>query len=187
MSIQNQTRRLNVKRIAMDAMFIAMHIVFASFFSFKTPIVEISLASLPVLLCAVLYGPLDGLVVGLCGAFVQQLLYGLTPTAPLWILPAMLQGLAVGLLARSLYYKGGRRAWVLVLVVACGELLLTATNTAALYLDAHIVGYSVKALYLILPTRLLNCVVRAIISSAIILPLLKPLEKLVGKIRGANV
>ena len=49
-----------------------------------------------------LYGPVGGLLVGLLGAFMGQLLtYGVTATTILWILPQAARGLLVGVYANT--------------------------------------------------------------------------------------
>ena len=62
---------------------------------------KITVDSLPILVAALLLGPLDGLAVGLIGSFLNQMLtYGLTVTTVLWILPAGIRGLVVGYYAK---------------------------------------------------------------------------------------
>jgi ECF transporter S component (folate family) len=85
------------KRLAADAMLAAMFVCL-SLVSISLPNMKITLDSLPVLVAAFLFGPLDGLAVGLTGSFLNQMLtYGFTATTLLWILPAGLRGLLVGL------------------------------------------------------------------------------------------
>ena len=88
------------RRLALDAMLSAMFVVL-SLISISLPNMKITLDALPVLVASLLFGPLDGLSVGLIGSFLNQLLtYGLSPTTLLWILPAGLRGLLVGLYAK---------------------------------------------------------------------------------------
>ena len=74
------------------------------------------------------------------------------------------------------------RLMVTVATVVIAELLLTALNTVALYIDGAILGYSVKALHLLLPARLLNGVARAVISSILVPLLYTPLHKVLTKL-----
>jgi hypothetical protein len=66
--------------------------------------------------------------------------------------------------------------------IVVSELLLTALNTAALYIDGAILGYAVKALHLLMPMRVINGLVRAVISCVLIPLLLPPLKKALAKI-----
>ena len=95
------------RRIATDAMLSAMFVCL-SFISINIGnAMKISVDSLPILVAALLLGPLDGLAVGLVGSFLNQLLtYGLSVTTVLWILPAGLRGLVVLILGGVMYSIG---------------------------------------------------------------------------------
>ncbi len=171
--------RLTV-RLTTDAMLMAMYFVLGTFCTIRLPVVEISLTSLPILACAFLFGPLDAAVIGLGGAFLEQMVtYGVSPTTLLWILPPALQGLLAGLIAWLFHNR--MKKWQTALTVLIAELFLTALNTAALYLDAHIMSYTVKALPLILPGRLLAAGARTAITMSLILFLLPPIAGLANR------
>lgn len=176
MSITKTKRAMHIRRLTTDAILISLFVVFSTLFSFKTPFFEVSLVSLPILLAAFYCGTADALIVAALGSFIEQALsaYGLSVTTPLWMLPVILQALTAALLFRFLYQKRGKRAWVLIAIIVAAELVLTATNTAALYLDGAIWQYSVKALHLLLPGRLLNGGVRCVLS-VVLLPLVLPI------------
>lgn len=170
----------HVRRLVMDAMFIALYVVFEQL-SVEMAIVEISLTSLPILLCARLYGLRDALAVALIGSFVEQLTspYGLSVTTPLWMAPVILMAACAAILFWLLGRRGGRLRLLFVIILS--ELVFTVLNTAALYLDGYIMDYAVKALHLMVMPRLLNCLVRMAVS-CILLPLLLPkLERLSGQ------
>ena len=168
-----------VIRLTTNAVLIAMYGILSSFLTIKIPnVTQISLSSLPVIIAGILFGPLDGFAVGLGGGFIEQLLYGLAPTAPLWIMPAAMQGLFVG--AAAYLLRRRLNAPVTVGIVVIGEILLTVLNTAVLYLDAKIVGYPVKALYLLVPPRAISCVLRAVITSILVILLRQTIRKTLG-------
>ena len=59
--------------------------------------IKLTFASLPGILAAMLFGPIDGFIVGFLGAFLEQMLhFGFTPTTLLWILPPAIRGLLIG-------------------------------------------------------------------------------------------
>lgn len=171
-------RNQTLLRLVLDAMFIALYVVLSFFLSVRIPpLIKISWASLPLLVAAFLFRPVDALAVAFCGSFLEQLLsYGIGPTTPVWMAPAMLHALFVSLLA-PLCRKGHCRVRQTVLI-AVSEFFLTFTNTAALYLDAKIVGYSLGAITVVLPTRLLNGGIRAVLSAVLVPVLLVPLTRL---------
>ena len=98
MQIVSQNRA-HVRRLVFDAMLVALFVVFSTVLSFKTPWFEVSLISLPILLCAYFYGWADALAVAALGSFVEQLTsqYGLSPTTPVWMAPVMLLALVASL------------------------------------------------------------------------------------------
>lgn len=176
--MKNSRRNRTLLRLVLDAMLIALYVVLSFFASVRIPpLIKISWASLPLLIAALLFYPVDAIAVALCGTFLEQLLsYGITATTPIWMAPPLFHALFVALLA-PLCRKGNRRVRQAVLV-ALSEFFLTFTNTAALYLDAAIVGYSLGAITVVLPTRLLNGGIRAVLSAVLVPILLVPLTKL---------
>lgn len=182
-----RTRRMIV-RLTTDAMLIALFTVFSAYLSISTPIAQISFASIPIILCAFLFGPVDALAVATVGTFFEQLLtFGIAPTTILWMLPTMLQALFVGCAAWMCRYRP--KKWQSLIIVVVAELLLTATNTACLYLDGFIMSYPVKALHLILPTRLTAAGIRMVLTVPLSLFLLDPIRKVAdahGRITAAR-
>jgi ECF transporter S component (folate family) len=167
--------KIRIRRLTTDAILIALFVVFSTLLSFKTPFFEVSLVSLPILLCAFYCGIGDALIVATVGTFLEQALsaYGLSATTPVWMAPAVLQALSASLLFYFFCRKKSSRTWVLIAIIIFSELILTAANTAALYIDGAVWGYSVKALHLLLPTRLINGGVRTVLS-CVLLPLVLP-------------
>ena len=171
--------RTKIYRIAIDAMFIAVYVILGAYLSIKIPgVIQISLSSLPVLLCAFLFRPSDAIAVAVIGNFLEQVLdpspYGFA-TLLIWLIPGALQALIASLGARTERQADSKRkATVLMLItIVCAELTLTLVTTGAIYLDGYLLHYPVKALHIIMPSRLLNCLGRSILS-CILLPLIVP-------------
>ena len=143
------------RRIATDAMLAAMFVCL-SFVSIRVGnSMKISVDSLPILVAALLLGPLDGLAVGLIGSFLNQLLtYGLSvPTVDL-----------------------PRRQ--LVWITTATALLVTALNTLVMYLDSLIIGYPFAATLPTVLLRIVSGILIAIVFSMILPPILNALHKL---------
>lgn len=181
--------RRTTLRLVLDALFAALYVIFAVYLTVKTPVTELSLSTLPLLLAGFLFGPGDAVLIALVGSFIEQLGFGLSPTAPIWMLPPILVALAAGLLGRPIRAVAARRldrsrrtrAVLTIASTLLIELLCTAANTAALYLDGFICGYSVSALSILLLPRLVNLGLRAAVT-CIIVPLLLPrIQKLMSK------
>lgn len=130
---------MKTKKLVFNAMLAAMCTVLASV-AINLGNMKITLESVPVLLAGLLFGPMSGAMVGFVGTLLYQaLIYSVTITTILWVIPYVVCGGVVGLLAKRTNYQPSRRQVILFVVIA--ELLVTALNTGALYIDSQIYGY----------------------------------------------
>ena len=166
-----QTKQsMTAKRLVLNAVLIALYVLLGFL---KIPIgniLRINLASFSVVVCAVAFSPIDGLVVGFLGEFLSQILgpYGLTPTTALWALPEAARGLLLGLfvliyvkkqLATTNTLKPNAMAWYLSACILSG-VVASLLNTFALYVDSKMFGYySYHMVFGILVVRLAIAVV----------------------------
>ena len=130
---------MTTKRLVTNAMLIAAYFVF-TLLTIDVVAVKVTFASLPVLIAALLFGPVDGLIVGLLGSFLDQMLkWGFTATTLLWILPAGVRGLMVGLYA---WRKGNRMTQRQTIgIVSVSALVVTTLNTLVWYIDSLVYHY----------------------------------------------
>ena len=158
------------RQLATDAVLAAMCAVLG-YLALDFGNVKITFESVPVLIGALLFGPVDGLAVGAVGTLIYQLLrYGLSVTTLLWILPYALCGLFVGLYAKRRSFDLTQAQTVFIVVVC--ELMITLLNTGTLYVDSRIYGYYYAGIILgALALRLVLCVAKAV-AYAYLLPLL---------------
>ena len=140
---------------------------------------KVTLESLPIILGAAMFGPLDGVAIGFVGTFIYQLLrYGVSVTTLLWMLPYCVCGLIVGWYAKR--QDCGRPSAKTLCIVVAAELAVTALNTGVLYIDSLVYGYY-SAVYVfgtLLP-RLILCVCKALVMGAV-LPMLVSALRRVG-------
>ena len=92
----------SVRTLTMLALLVAMSIVFSRVLSISTGFVRFNLGSLPTLLAAVLFGPVEGFAVGAVADMIGGVLAGYAIN-PLITLGAGSVGLVSGLLYRSLH------------------------------------------------------------------------------------
>ena len=143
--------RFTAKRIVLNAVLIALYIVLGFI---KIPIgniLRVNMAPFAVVVCAVAFSPIDGLLVGFLGEFLSQVLgpYGLTPTTALWALPeaarGFLLGLSVLLIAKKHLTDAGstKTKSVIFYLVCCilSGIIASLLNTFALYVDSKMFGY----------------------------------------------
>lgn len=82
-------KRFNIYTICMIALLTAMMVLLKRTIAIETPYIKINFASLPIMLGAMLFGPVEGMVVGLLGELIAQITgpYGLAPTTVLYVAP----------------------------------------------------------------------------------------------------
>lgn len=169
--------RPKIYRIALVAMFIAIHVILSMVPS------EVSWASLPVLVCAFLLGPIDTVTVAVFGSFIEQLQYGINIATVFWILPWLIFGLVAGFLAWFIR-KGNERVWKIVLVIVVSELILNIANTAALCGFGYVaIDFSAPHLVLLaFIVRMPHAIIRAVLSSVAIPLLIRPLRRTIERL-----
>ena len=134
--------KINARQLALDAMLAAMCAVLG-YVAVDALSIKITFESLPILLGGLLFGPLDGALIGLVGTGVYQLLrYGVSATTVLWMLPYIISGLVAGFYAKRRNFELDRKQALLIAIVC--ELLVTLLNTPVMYLDSKIYGYYFK-------------------------------------------
>ena len=139
------------RRLVLDAVLIALYIVLAFFKIQIGNILRFNMASFAVVMCAVAFGPVDGLIVGFLGEFLAQILgpYGLTPTTVLWALPEAIRGGLLGL------------AYMAASIVT--GVLASLGNTFALYVDSKMYGY--YSYYMVFGVLIIRLTIAVVLSS----------------------
>lgn len=139
--------------------------------------IKITFGGLPIIVAAIFGGPVIGLLTGLVGAFIGQLIsYGLSVTTVIWIIPAGVRGLAMGLL----FIAFRRRTdWVtLGIEIVISSLIVTVLNTAALYIDSLIYGYySAAVVFGATVFRIASSVLTSAVYVLVIAPIVAALKK----------
>lgn len=172
----------NVRRMCDTALLAAMYVPLSLYVAVQVGNVRISFGSLPVVVGALLFGPLDAAVVALVGEFFKQLLtFGVTYTTVLYLIPPALRGLVVGLGALLALRRGGRleeRRAACYAVCMAAAICTTLGNTAVNWLDSVIFGYYTPALIFgDLIWRLIVGLVNAVVMASLAIPLVKVLRK----------
>lgn len=180
--------KMAAKRLAVNAVLMAIYytlrllnIPFGDAFRF-------TLAPFAVILCALLYGPVDGLIVGLLGEFLAQVLgpYGLTPTTLLWCLGETLRGVSLGLCSMLFLKKwllsterlNGKKTVVLLACCAVTGVLASLGQTFALYVDSNMMGYyNYHMVFGVMVWRILVYIVLSIAFGYLSLPIISALRK----------
>lgn len=174
--------KFSARRMTSLAMLTALYVALSLVATLNLWWIRISVDSLPILVAAMLFGPAGGMLVGLLGSFLNQLLtYGLTATTVLWILPAAVRGLLVGVAVK---YCKKLTALNTCLIFTGSALLTTVINTGVMYVDSIVGGYYTKE-YVFggLLTRLGSGVLIALVMSFAVPPLANLLRPVLGDMR----
>ena len=171
-----QTRKIDfaTRRLALNAVLIALYVLLGFL---KIPIgnmLRINLASFAVVVCAVAFSHIDGLIVGFLGEFLSQILgpYGMTPTTALWALPEAARGLLLGLcmlvfakkqLTPVDLLKSKSITWYLLACIVTG-VIASLLNTFALYVDSKMFGYYNH--YMVFGILLVRLILAVVMSGA---------------------
>ena len=184
MSTNNRTR-FSARRLALNAAMVALYFALSMM---AVPIggFKLTFEHLPIILCAVLFGPVDALIVGALGEFINQMLtFGFTPTTILWMAPAMIRGLSMGLGAKLAPKQLGLNAllekkvpvifWIVCVIVGLGCSLV---NTFTLYVDSKMFGYySYAMVFGALWVRLGTSAISSVVMSVVAKPLALAMRK----------
>lgn len=164
--------------MAINAVLIAMYVVL-NFISLRAANIKFTLDAFPIIVGAVMFGPLHGSLVGFLGSTIYQLFfsgYGITPTTILWILPAVARGLIIGLYSKRKGYEPHGIGLIIVTIIS--GLTVTCLNTVALYVDSVIYHYySYELVFGLLIPKFIIGAVLAVIFALAVPPLVKRLRK----------
>lgn len=187
-TIRTKSETFPVKRLVLNAVLIAIYVVLGYL---RIPIgntFRISIAPFAVILCALAFGPLDGLIVGFMGEFLAQVLgpYGLTYTTLLWCVGETVRGLLLGLCTvlflkqwmRSLSAPTRKQTVLILVCCVVTGMISSLGNTLALYVDSKMLGYySYAMVFGALLVRLLLSTVTSALLGYISLGIITTLRK----------
>lgn len=174
--------KTNVRRMCYTALLAAMYVPLSLYVAVQVGNVRISFGSLPVVVGALLFGPLDAAAAALVGEFFKQLLtYGVTYTTVLYLIPPAVRGVVIGAAAVLARQRGGRleeRRAVCWCVCVAAAVCTTVGNTLVNWLDSVLLGYYTPALIFgDLIWRLLVGILNAVVMASIAIPLVKLLRR----------
>ena len=173
MKLKNQS---TVFKMTLIGLSLALYVAF-SFASFDLRVTKISMTGIPVIFISVVYGPLEGALVGGVGEFIYQLThYGLELMTPLWLLPPLARGLVVGFMFKHKNPKQHPVLWIVTVAVSC--LIVTTINTFSLWAVGWLFyEVDVKAILIAIVIRIATSIATAVVYAVLIPVLFVPLIK----------
>ena len=175
-------KRKTAYTICMVAMLTAMMVLLKRTIAIETPYFKFNFASLTIVLAAMLFGPVEGMAVGLLGEFIAQIIgpYGLAPTTVLYVAPAAIRGVVVGLGSVWCRRTGKRmesRPVLCYTVCIAGAVLTTLGNTVSIWLESVMYHTEFMAHIPFLPGRFATGVATAVCITTVCIPLVHALRR----------
>ena len=164
-------------RITYDGLLAALCAVLGSVAAIDIGIAKLTFENVPVVIAGLMFGPVDGMLVGFVGIFLSQLLrYGLDASTMLWVAPYVLSGLTVGLGALICRFRP--KFWQLLIILIADAIVVTGTNTLGLYIYYYYILQTPKeTMFAAIPVRLAVSAAKAVLYTVLIPVLMNSLEK----------
>ncbi len=174
--------RYKTRRMCYIALMAAIYIVLSMNFSVKLGNIHITFGSLPTIVGALCFGPLDAVCIAALGEFTKQLLrYGISYTTILYMLPPMLRAFTVGmgaLMAKKRGYNIEDKGLLYISTCMLAAILTTIANTMVNLVDSIIFGYYSPAL---IYGDLLYRLFVGVITAAVVALVAKPLTSAIKR------
>lgn len=168
------------RRLAFCGMLSAMYFAL-SFLTIQTGALKFTFTSLALIIAAFLFGLPDACAVALIGeGLYQVLLYPLSATTPLWLVPPVIHAAALWLFARLLCGKIPPEQKIVLCFASTllASIFNSASNTGALYIDSHVFHYYNPVTFLgDAGLRVLVGIATAAVVTTAAIPLLRILRK----------
>lgn len=174
MRVNSTIRRLALSGV-LAALYLALCYLDISFGRYK-----ITLAATVIYFVSFCFGPADCFFVCFVGVFLDQLLYGLTPTTLLWMLPPLLRPILINPITYHYGKKGIHmedKKILSISLIIISSLLVSAANSLVFYLDSLIIGYPYKAVLLDNILQAIITMATGVLEAFLLFPLVKAIRK----------
>ena len=173
--------KFNARRICHIALLAAMYYVL-NMMEIRTPgNLHITFDALPIMVSALLIGPLDAALVAFFGELLNQVIspYGITATTLLWAMPPVIYAILIGFAAKN--QRNGyleTRPVLCYMVCIAAAVIRTVGNTLVIWLDSVLYGYYTFALVFgAAAIRFVTGIIAAVLVATVTMPLVKLLRK----------
>ena len=174
---QGVKKRMTTQQITINAMLAAVCAVLG-YLEINTMNLKLSFESFPVLLAGLMFGPLNGALVGGIGTLLGQMLkFGLEASTPLWVIPYIIEGWAVGMFAKSRNYNNSVKEVRIIAVLS--ELLVFVLNRISLFFYSKLLfgAFSIAFVTGTALPRLAIAIAKGVFYAAITHSILKKLSR----------
>ena len=165
------------RQLVIDAMLAAICAVLG-YLAFSSNNLKVSFEGFPVIIAALLFGPVSGGLVGFVGIFIYQVVrYGLMLSTPMWVLPYVVSGVFLGVVAKKKDFNLSKKDYWIYIIA--NELLVSVINSIGVFIDGHAFGYYTPQSYAISTLiRFAIALLKAVLYVQILPPIINTLKKL---------
>lgn len=154
----NEKKQWNINMLVMLGLLIAIEVVLSRFLSISTWNIKIGLSFIPVVVAAVMYGPVQAGMVAAVGDFVGAILFPIGMYFPGFTVTAYLCGFVFG---KCLYKKRSLRR--IIVAIGINQIVFS------LFLNSLWISILYGSPYLpLLGTRIFQCIILAIVQFVVI-------------------
>ncbi len=168
----SKTMKVNVKTMAIMALLVAINIVLSQTLSIHTWNIKIGFSFIPVVVAAMMYGPVAGGLVGALGDVVSAVAFPVGPYFPGFTLTAVLTGVVFGVFLK----KKPTVAKIVISVLIVQMIIGLFGNT---YFISVLYGSPYKALFL---SRIPQCLGMTVVEIACIIAMNSKLIPVLKKV-----
>ena len=172
-------KKNSVRQLALCAIFAALYVILC-LLDIKIGRIKITLAAFVIYFACFAFEPKECFFCCILGIFIDQLIYGLTPTTVIWMLPPLVRPVFIVPIKAHFEREGtllDHKKVLTIILVMIASLLTTAANTGALYLDALIMKYDFKAVMIQNVIQALITMITGIVEVSLLFPVLNALRK----------
>ena len=173
----HRSRKRALRMLVLLSMLTAMEIVLSRFLSINAWNLKIGFSFVPIVIAAILYGPIGGMCVAALGDFLGAILFPIGPYFPGFTLTALLTGLVFGLFLSEKRKKAKWYAVGIILSVLINQLIFSLLlNT---YWISVLYGNPYFATFL---SRIPQCAILMPVQIAMIFAIAPALRRISGRI-----
>ena len=155
----NAKRGVPTQKVVILGLMLALEIVFSRFLSISTELLKISFGFVPIVLVAILYGPMWAGVIGGFADLIGALLFPIGPYFPGFTASALITGIIFGLF---LYRQP--LSWWRALLAALAVAVIVSLGLDVLWL---VLLYN-KGVWVVMSARLIKCAVMVPLQTVVI-------------------
>lgn len=168
-----------IKNLSLDSIMASLYLALC-FADISVGRFKLTLAAIVPLFVCFTFPLADSYFVCILGVFLNQLLYGLSPTTIIWMIPPLMRVFLIP--PFTMHYERKKEhmedhKFLSISLIIISSILVSLSNSGALILDSIIIGYSYQAVWVDNIIQIFITIVTCILECFLLFPLVKALRK----------